>query len=107
MGSRMGGYPDVNAAVDWIVVSSHWLSLVQLPGRSIIPPGEGEGLVKAGVQLPFPGLPMPHFPFMPSFPHSEDQQMPPQAWAPTHHRPPRYPQSPHLLSRISRPLLSV
>lgn len=87
-GEQDGGYPDVNAAVDWIVVSCHWLSLVQLPSGSIIPPGEGEGLVKPGVQLPFPSLSIPHSPFIPSLPHSEDQQMPPQAWAPTHHGPP-------------------
>lgn len=46
VGSREGdGYRDVNAAVDWmIVISSHpGFSLVQLPGRSIIPPGVGWG----------------------------------------------------------------
>ena len=47
VGSRMGdGYRDVNAAVDWIVISSHGFRLVQLPGRSIIPPGVGWDLIR-------------------------------------------------------------
>ena len=59
VGSRMGdGYRDVNATVNWIVVSRHWLSLVQLPGESIIPPGVGWDLIRPGVWLPFPVHPL-------------------------------------------------
>ena len=60
VGSRLGdGYRDVNAAVDWIVISSHGFSLVQLPGRSIIPPGVGWDLIRPGVWLPSPHSPTP------------------------------------------------
>ena len=57
VGSR-GGDRNINAAVDWIVVSCHWLSLVQLPGGSIIPPGE-VGFGQAQALAPLPQLPFP------------------------------------------------
>lgn len=57
-GAQWGrGYRDVNTAVDWIVVSCHWLSLVQLPGGSIIPPEEvGVGFGQTWDPAPFPQL---------------------------------------------------
>lgn len=84
VGSRMGeGYRDVDAAVDWIVVSGHWLGLVQLPGGSIIPPGEGGGC-SGPLSLAPPLLTPP--PSSPSHIHMVSR-CPHHPWAPTHHGP--------------------
>ena len=88
VGSRVeDGYRDVNAAVDWIVISSHGFSLVQLPGRSIIPPGVGLGFDQAWSLAPFP--PLTHSSFILSLPQSlGSADAPSLPWAPAHHRPP-------------------
>ena len=109
VGSRMGdGYRDVNAAVDWIVISSHWFRLVQLPGRSIIPPGVGWDLIRPGVWLP-PPTPLTYSSFILSLPQSlgsADAPSPP--WAPAHHRPPlRAPVSPPPLQDLPAIAVSV